>query len=271
MSAIRALRHISLSSSRAFAVRSGARAFSRAAMPVFASRGVPASMSAARTFSASARACGEGASDVTLAQKLSEELQYEKEASTTTEPEFLKVFKAQSVWEIEDTAGNDEIALTRKFGNETIRLMFSIADIQNEHETEFEENEENEETADEEEPIHSYPIRCSFSVTKSTTEGALTIDAMCQEGAFIVDNISFYTDAKLGTDLTAEADWKRRGLYIGPQFDTLDVAVQEEFEKFLQERGINESLALFIPEYAEYKEQKEYVSWLKNVKTFVEA
>lgn len=40
------------------------------------------------------------------------------------------------------------------------------------------------------------------------------------------------------------------------QFDTLDVGVQEEFEKFLQERGVNESLALFIPEYAESKEQK---------------
>jgi hypothetical protein len=40
---------------------------------------------------------------------------------------------------------------------------------------------------------------------------------MCQEGTFIADNISFYKDASLGTELTAEADWKRRGLYIGPQ------------------------------------------------------
>ncbi len=39
------------------------------------------------------------------------------------------------------------------------------------------------------------------------------------------------------------------------QFESLDVSVQEEFEKFLQERGVNESLALFIPEYAEHKEQ----------------
>lgn len=44
---------------------------------------------------------------------------------------------------------------------------------------------------------------------------------MCQEGAFIVDNLSFYTDSKVGTELTAEADWKRRGLYIGPQVSTL--------------------------------------------------
>lgn len=40
---------------------------------------------------------------------------------------------------------------------------------------------------------------------------------MCQEGQFVIENISFYEDANLGTDLTAEADWKRRGLYIGPQ------------------------------------------------------
>lgn len=72
----------------------------------------------------------------------------------------------------------------------------------------------------------------------------------------MLDNVSYYPSVALGTELTAEADWKRRGLYLGPQFDTLDVAVQEQFERYLQERAINESLALFIPEYAELKEQK---------------
>ena len=43
--------------------------------------------------------------------------------------------------------------------------MFSIADIQNEQEAEFEQGEEGEE-ATEDQPIHSYPIRCSLSVTK---------------------------------------------------------------------------------------------------------
>jgi complement component 1 Q subcomponent-binding protein len=91
---------------------------------------------------------------------------------------------------------------------------------------------------------------------KANAKGSINIDTMCQEGAFVIDNMSYYPDAQLGTDLTAEADWKRRGLYIGPQFDTLDVAVQEEIEKWVQERGINENLAMFIPEYSEYKEQK---------------
>ena len=34
-------------------------------------------------------------------------------------------------------------------------------------------------------------------------------------------------DEKLASDLTVEADWARRGLYVGPQFETLEEKVQE--------------------------------------------
>ncbi|OJT13704.1 Mitochondrial acidic protein mam33 [Trametes pubescens] len=265
MSAIRALRQLALPSSRVLASRAAA---GTAARSILAARIAPAI--ASRAFSVSARRLGEGTSDVALAQRLGEELKYEIEAAAPSEPEFLKAFKAQGTWAVEDTAGADEVTLSRKFGNEDIRLIFSIADIQTEQEAEFEEGEEPAESEESEQPLHSYPIRCSFSFTKGGTPGALTIDAMCQEGTFVIDNISYYNDAKVGTELTAEADWKRRGYYLGPQFDTLDVSLQDEFDKFLQERGINQTLAYFVPEYAEYKEQKEYVRWLKNVKDFVE-
>lgn len=46
----------------------------------------------------------------------------------------------------------------------SIRLMFSIADIQSQQENDFDEAE-NEEGA-EEQASPSYPIRCSFSITK---------------------------------------------------------------------------------------------------------
>ena len=88
------------------------------------------------------------------------------------------------------------------------------------------------------------------------SDGALHFEGLIQDGTVVVQNISFYKDAALATDLSADADWRRRGLYIGPQFDHLDVNVQEEFDEFLAERGIDQSLALFLPEYAEYKEQK---------------
>ncbi|ETW77814.1 hypothetical protein HETIRDRAFT_67203 [Heterobasidion irregulare TC 32-1] len=271
MSALRSLRQLTASSSRTLSTRSLLSTSARSRLPAFAlSRTAAVAQPAVRAFSMSMRRLGEGSSDLALSQKLAEELQYEKEASTDAEPDFLKDFRQSGIWTIEDVVGNDEVTIHRKFGNEDIRLVFSIADIQNPEESELEQ-EESEGESSEDELSTSYPLRCSFSISKPGISGALTIDAMCQEGTFLVDNISFYKDSKLATELTAEADWKRRGLYIGPQFDTLDVAVQDEFDKFLQERGINESLAFFVPEYAEHKEQKEYVRWLQNVKTFIDA
>lgn len=55
------------------------------------------------------------------------------------------------------------------------------------------------------------------------------------------------------------------------QFDALDETLQQEFETFLEERGIDSNLALFIPDLAEWKEQKEYVSWLGGVRKFIDA
>jgi hypothetical protein len=40
------------------------------------------------------------------------------------------------------------------------------------------------------------------------------------------------------------------------QFENLDESVQAEFEQYLEERGVNSALALFIPDLAEWKEQK---------------
>lgn len=36
------------------------------------------------------------------------------------------------------------------------------------------------------------------------------------DGMFTISNISYYADAKLATDMSSEADWKRQGLYMGP-------------------------------------------------------
>ncbi|KAG6900275.1 hypothetical protein C0993_000463 [Termitomyces sp. T159_Od127] len=269
MSALRALRQLTASSSRVVAARQ-LSTVSRKVIPSLTTRVVSPN---ARAFSVSARRFGEGATDVALCQKLSEELKYEQEtaAELPETPGFLTQFTKSTSWEVQDIPGNDEVVLTRTFGNEKLRLMFSIADIdamEEEFESEEQESEGEEDEGDD--PLHTYPIRASLSITKTTGPGCLNVDMVAQEGHFVVENLSFYQDAKLGTELSAEADWKRRGVYLGPQFETLDVGVQEEIEKYLAERGVNETAALFIPEYAEYKEQKEYVSWLKNLKSFVE-
>ncbi|KAJ7065063.1 mitochondrial glycoprotein [Mycena amicta] len=225
---------------------------------------------ATRSFSVSARSLKAGSSDVSLSQKLAEELKYEKDANETEEPEFLRSFTSQGIWQIQDTTGDNEIVLTRQFGNENIRVVFSVADLQNQDPSEF-EDEEGERPEEEEEQPQTDILRAVATITKPTAGGALELDMTVQSGQFLVENVTFYADSKLGQDNSVEADWKRRGLYIGPEFNTLDVALQEEFEKFLTERDIGEGLAFFIPDYAHHKEQKEYIQWLNNVKKFVDA
>lgn len=58
--------------------------------------------------------------------------------------------------------------------------------------------------------------------------------------------------------------------YSGPPFAQLDEEVQNLMEQYLDERGINAALSLFVPEYIDVKEQREYLGWLKRVKEFVE-
>ncbi|KAJ7123129.1 mitochondrial glycoprotein [Mycena epipterygia] len=267
MSAARALRQLTTASSRVASRQLSSASFAR--LPVLTARA--SAPAATRAFSASVRSLKAGSSDVALSQKLAEELVYEKEAQVDAEvPEFLASFQAQGIWKIEDVPGKNDVTLTRQFGNETIRVLFSVADLHNQDPDEFDEELEGEEGEEERIPTGE-TLRAIVSITKSTGKGAIDIDLTCQSGQFLVETISYYDDAKLGQDITLESDWKRRALYMGPEFNTLDVSVQEEFEKFLAERDLGENTAFFLPEYAHYKEQREYVRWLTGLKSFVDA
>ncbi|GAA6039871.1 hypothetical protein JCM8097_006772 [Rhodosporidiobolus ruineniae] len=217
-----------------------------------------------------------------LSTKLGEELKFETEAGgVQPEPEFVTQFKDEGVWKINDEEGSDEIVLTRSFGNESIRLIFSISDLDAEQDAPaaaFDSEAEGsspdagsggvgEEAAGAEE--QSFSVETSIMITKPSG-GALTIDAVAQDGLFIINNIAFYPDQDVALGMTSEDDWKRQGLYMGPAFENLDEAVQAEFEQYLEERGVNSALALFIPDLAEWKEQKEYIRWLEGTKNFVE-
>lgn len=234
--------------------------------------------SVSRSFASSVRRLGQGETDDALVATLQQELAYEKESAENAggadvEPEWLTQFRSDGVWHIEDTAGSDEIALTRSFGSEDIRVLFSVGEIDTTEPTEDLDSDEADQMTSgngEGEFENSFPVRCAISITK-TGRGSLNIDAQAQDGQFMIENITFYRDDVLATKLTADADWARRGLYIGPQFETLDENVQAQFESYLAERGVATNLALFIPTYAEYKEQREYCRWLEGVKTFVQA
>jgi complement component 1 Q subcomponent-binding protein len=116
----------------------------------------------------------------------------------------------------------------------------------------------------------SYPVRLNIIVEKSG-KGALSVESVVQDGMHVIENVYHYADASFAYAKTPETIHGRQDLYSGPPFANLDEDLQVLLERYLDERGINTALAVFVPDYIDMKEQKEYMRWLENVKGFVEA
>ncbi|EEH03166.1 suaprga1 [Histoplasma capsulatum G186AR] len=243
-----------------------------------------------------------GQSDLELAAKLNEEMKYEQnDSSVETLPESVQYYIDNCPFEIQHKEGEDEVVLTRTFGDEKIRVAFSLSDIQDltendsaladEHddldaptnerqgrgsqvpvapEEKVSEADQEEEGFEDEDQVPSYPARVSVTIEKKG-KGAMQIETIAQDGFIQIQNVGYFAKADLANAASAEKEWTRQSLYSGPPFGNLDEDLQTLMERYLEERGIDSALALFVPDYIEFKEQQEYIRWLRNLKTFVEA
>ncbi|PUU81534.1 mitochondrial glyco protein [Tuber borchii] len=246
-----------------------------------------------------------GQVDEELALKLQTEIDLEMTKEDELEyPLSVKEYLETGQFQIIDKPGQEDVQLIRKFGDETIRVEFSISDLtafsnegiddssfydetpaeddskaspssskgarskaaQDEGSTSAASDADGDEYDDEPDP--SFPARVNVTITKPNS-GALQIEAIAQDGMIVIDNVFYHKSAELANAQTAEADWERRGIYAGPPFGNLDEDLQVLLERYLDERGINTALALFVPDYIDYKEQREYIQWLENVHNFV--
>jgi len=101
--------------------------------------------------------------------------------------------------------------------------------------------------------------------------GVLNFETISHEGQLMIESVYYYKDLAVAEGKTAEKAHERNTVYSGPPFSNLDEELQLSMEKYLDERGINSAMAIFVPDYIEMKELKEYVKWLENVQKFVEA
>lgn len=53
-------------------------------------------------------------------------------------------------------------------------------------------------------------------------------------------------------------------------FRTLDPKLQKALHEYLEARGVNDELAIFLHAYMVNKDRTELLKWLENVKSFVE-
>ena len=117
---------------------------------------------------------------------------------------------------------------------------------------------------DEEEGDRDEDLTIQFDVTVSRADGQESLEFACAtDGATVeVRNVRYHAQGPEGAEYGLSS-------YPGPNYDELDETLQEEFHKYLEARGIDESLANFIMESHLDKEQKEYMGWLRNVSNFV--
>lgn len=102
-------------------------------------------------------------------------------------------------------------------------------------------------------------------------KGALEFSLISQDGEIGFNSIMYYPVARLANKETVEANFESQVIYGGPTFGDLDEDLQMHFQRYLDERGIDSSLAEFLPNYIEYKEEREYANWLDKIRKFVEA
>lgn len=122
--------------------------------------------------------------------------------------------------------------------------------------------EDDEIAGDDQEP--NFPARLHVTIEKHGAPGAMQIEAIAQDGMINIENVYYFQKAEFADAKTAEQDWARRLLYSGPPFGNLDQDLQVLLERYLDERGINTALALWVPEYIDLKEQREYQNWLSG-------
>ena len=109
-----------------------------------------------------------------------------------------------------------------------------------------------------------FPTRLHLTIEKEGVKGALHIESIVRDGDILTENLHYFPAAELADAKTAEQDWNRRALYTGPPFANLDEDLQVLIDRFVQERGIDTALAVWVPDYVDYKEQREYVNWLSG-------
>ncbi|TQD97774.1 hypothetical protein C1H46_016640 [Malus baccata] len=58
--------------------------------------------------------------------------------------------------------------------------------------------------------------------------------------------------------------------YMGPDFRSLNGRIQQRFSEYLEARGVNDELSVFLHQYMMNKDRIELIKWLGKVKSFVE-
>jgi complement component 1 Q subcomponent-binding protein len=175
----------------------------------------------------------------------------------------------EQFFSIQEQPGTIEVQLVGQSNGRDVRITFDAADVVeldddyvNEDDQEPELDTINEEEEEEETDDELPGIRFKVHISSKKDNQGLEFDCLASSHV-TVESMSFLNDIN---DANNEENSKR---YLGPDFIDLEPDLQEQFYEFLAQHHIDDDLARFIVEYADFKEQKEYLSFLEQTLKFI--
>ncbi|KAL9238556.1 hypothetical protein vseg_012958 [Gypsophila vaccaria] len=180
---------------------------------------------------------------------LRNEIQYELDDSPAQQPPGqCNGFK------VEERPGEKWISLSKKFGrNEEISIEVTMFDDS------VPIPREGDKSDVPEEEVHMH-ITMIISILKEETNRVLEFICSAWPDTLEVQKLFVREQAKLPNNQP----------YTGPIFEELGDEMQESIYNFLEERGIDENLCVYLHNYIHYKDHAEFIRWMESVKKTVE-
>ncbi|CAB81585.1 putative protein [Arabidopsis thaliana] len=196
-------------------------------------------------------------SDQTLIQVIDSEIKDSFEADDHDADEET-IDSSDFPFKIEDNPGHRTVTLTREYNGEQIKVEVSMPGLA------MDENEDDVDDDEDGDGRHEKSNESSIPLVVTVTKkSGLSLEFSCTAfpDEIVIDGLSVNRpDDSSEEQLT----------YDGPDFQELDENMRKSFHKFLETRGIKASATDFLYEYMMKKDSREYLLWLKKLKTFVQ-
>jgi complement component 1 Q subcomponent-binding protein, mitochondrial len=192
-----------------------------------------------------------------LVELIEREYQEEIENEALKMPEEVATLKStlesQGGWTIVD--GDAMTRMHKTVGSLKLQVSFHCQDTL---------EVDDEEMLDDENVEPSPPIR--FTVTATKAGQTMVFTCMSENATVVIQSVALSKESVDHLQI--------QGLHVseyqGPEFTELAEDLQEKFHAFLgEECGLGEEVAAFIAMYADYKEQTQYVDFLKKTKALL--
>jgi len=122
--------------------------------------------------------------------------------------DFIQEFLKNSPFKLQETPGKMEVALTRKFKDEEIEVLFTV------------DSPPSPEFGEEEEEPATVPAMVTVLVSKPS-KGTITFNCSVDNESIFINQVIHTDDSKLATEDTAQADYDRTNIYPGPSMDDI--------------------------------------------------